>query len=37
MIPAFTLGQTNDLLPSHSLAHQTKEEGKDYVQYYVNL
>jgi hypothetical protein len=37
MIPTFTLGQTEDLLPSHSLAHQPDEEGKDYVHYYVNL
>jgi hypothetical protein len=37
MIPAFTLGQTDDLLPSPSLARRSNEEGKDYVRYYVNL
>jgi hypothetical protein len=37
MIPSFTLGQTEDLLPLHSLARRLDEEGKDYVRYYVNL
>jgi hypothetical protein len=31
MIPAFMLGQTDDLLPSPSLACRSNEEGKDYV------
>ncbi|KAF8226462.1 hypothetical protein L208DRAFT_1112977, partial [Tricholoma matsutake] len=37
MIPAFTLGQTEDLLPSHSFAHRSNEEEKDFVRYYVNF
>lgn len=37
MVPVFALGQTEDLLPSHSLARRQNEEDKDYVRYYVNL
>jgi hypothetical protein len=36
MIPTFSLGQTESLLPAHSLARQPNEDGKDYRRYYVS-
>ena len=37
LLPAFSLGQTNDILPITSLARRVDEEGLDYHRYYVNM
>lgn len=37
MVPVFSQGQTETLLPADSLARQPHEEGKDYWRYYVSL
>jgi hypothetical protein len=37
LIPSFSQGRKEQLLPARSLSHQLNEDDMDYFRYYVNL